>query len=258
MEHYKSYNGRSGTARRRRDRERKRRRKSGTTGIRLAVCVALFAAASLLRVLFPAEAARLGEKLNRACDLRSAFTVLGEGFSGKREMKEALGDAWRFVFVPAEREDAHVMAPEPEGTPVDDAAETSDVPAFAAEPQAPAETPVQPVDGRVLRRFGYDPESAEPVFHYGTEVEAASGTPVLSMLSGTVTAVGESRTKGSYLVVVSGDAETEYSGLGRILASSGDRVQAGDAVAEAGDGPVRIEVLTDAGYIDPEEWIHWS
>jgi hypothetical protein len=71
------YNGRSARARRRRRREKKRG--SGSLGIKLAICAAVFGAASIFRFLFPAAAAQLGERLNRACDLKSAFTVLGEG-----------------------------------------------------------------------------------------------------------------------------------------------------------------------------------
>ena len=256
MQHYSAYSGRRRADRKRR-KKHERKSRAGSLGIRLAICAALFGAASVLRLLFPAEAARLGEKLNSVCDIRSAFTVLGEGISGKRDFTEALGDAYRYVFVPDRQEpEIEVMAEETDaGLPSE---ETPVLPAFAEGEADLREIPAVPVEGKVVRSYGYNAENTAKTFSYATEVETKWGTPVCSMLTGTVTATGASKTKGRYIVVSSDGAETEYSGLGEILAESGDEVSAGERIASAGDCPVRVELITDTGYTDPERYVTWS
>ncbi len=252
MNRSSAYNGRNAKARRRRRRGRKHR--SGGLGLKLAICAAVFGAASVFRLLFPATAAQLGERLNRVCDLRSAFTVLGEGISGRRDMKEALDDAYRYAFSPSLPENEPPEEMEQASAPEEERA----APAFAAGKASLSETPASPVSGRVVRSFGFQDGEGDNSFSYGTEVDAAFGTPVYAMLSGDVAAVGESRTKGSFVVIFSEGAETEYSGLGTVSAEVGAEVLAGQPIASAGEGPVRVELITDSGYCDAEDYVTWS
>jgi septal ring factor EnvC (AmiA/AmiB activator) len=132
-------------------------------------------------------------------------------------MKEALDDAYRYAFSPSRPENESAAETEPAALPE----ETPAAPAFAAGKAALSETPAAPVSGSVVRSFGFPESGGEHDFSYGTEVDAVFSSPVCAMLSGEVAAVGESRTKGSYLVIFSDGAEIEYSGLGNVTAEIG-------------------------------------
>ena len=68
--------------------------------VKLAVSVSILGGLLLLRSLAPAAFSDLRAQLSSSVDLRAAFAAVGEGISGRREMTEALTEAYRFAFSP--------------------------------------------------------------------------------------------------------------------------------------------------------------
>lgn len=140
----------------------------------------------------------------------------------------------------------------------------ADEPAAAAvtpEPQAPVSSaPTQPefptetlpVAGRITSRVGWrvDPINQTQKFHRGTDIAAPEGTPIRAVAAG---AVVESGVKGSYgnaVVIETADGKRMLYAHNRAnLVKVGDRVEAGQTIAEVGatgraTGPhVHFEVL---------------
>ena len=117
-----------------------------------------------------------------------------------------------------------------------------------------------PVMGTLTSNFGYreHPVAGEERFHYGVDIAAATGTAIGCFADGTVTAVGESSSYGKYITVThEGGFSTLYAHCSRILASSGDAVQEGEAIAEVGEtgvatGPhLHFELHQGNQYLNP-------
>ena len=117
-----------------------------------------------------------------------------------------------------------------------------------------------PVMGTLTSDFGYreHPVEGEERFHYGLDIGAASGTEIGCFAGGTVTAVGESSSYGKYLTVSHpGGFSTLYAHCSKILASSGDTVQEGQAIALVGQtgvatGPhLHFELHQGSQYLNP-------
>ena len=117
-----------------------------------------------------------------------------------------------------------------------------------------------PVMGTLTSNFGYreHPVEGEERFHYGVDIGAAAGTEIGCFADGTVTAVGESSSYGKYITVShQGGFSTLYAHCSKILASSGDTVQEGQAIALVGQtgvatGPhLHFELHQGSQYLNP-------
>ena len=117
-----------------------------------------------------------------------------------------------------------------------------------------------PVMGTLTSSFGYreHPVEGEERFHYGVDIGAAAGTEIGCFADGTVTAVGESSSYGKYITVShQGGFSTLYAHCSKILASSGDTVKEGEAIAEVGEtgiatGPhLHFELHQGSQYLNP-------
>ena len=117
-----------------------------------------------------------------------------------------------------------------------------------------------PVMGTLTSGFGYreHPVEGEERFHYGVDIGAAAGTEIGCFADGTVTAVGESSSYGKYITVShQGGFTTLYAHCSRTLASSGDTVKEGEAIAEVGEtgvatGPhLHFELHEGSQYLNP-------
>ena len=94
-----------------------------------------------------------------------------------------------------------------------------------------------PVQGTLTSGFGYrkHPIDGAERFHYGVDIAAETGTPILCFADGVVTATGESTSFGKYCTVEhSGGFTTLYAHCSRITAASGAAVRMGDKLAEVG------------------------
>ncbi|RME20793.1 MAG: peptidase M23, partial [Deltaproteobacteria bacterium] len=94
-----------------------------------------------------------------------------------------------------------------------------------------------PVDGRVTSRYGYrrDPLTGERAFHHGLDIAAPEGTPVRAVGSGTVVQAQRLGGYGLAVVVQQDDgARVIYGHCSRSLAEPGQRVAAGQTIAQVG------------------------
>lgn len=117
-----------------------------------------------------------------------------------------------------------------------------------------------PVQGantvRTSNSFGgrWQPGGESQVFHYGIDVPAERGTPILAAADGTVAEIGFDAERGNYIVLDHGGGlETLYGQCRDILdtLAEGDTVSAGEMIAAVGStgmstGPhLHFEVLQD-------------
>jgi murein DD-endopeptidase MepM/ murein hydrolase activator NlpD len=145
-----------------------------------------------------------------------------------------------------------------------------DVRAAAAAPKAaapasggaPAATAsgggVQILSGRVTSGFG----SRWGTQHMGLDIAAPIGTPIHVPLAGTVISSGPASGFGLWVRVQHDDGTiTVYGHINRSLVSVGQRVSAGQEIAEVGNrgqttGPhLHIEVVENGTKINPKPWL---
>jgi len=91
--------------------------------------------------------------------------------------------------------------------------------------------------GPVTSPFGWrsDPFSGRPQFHAGTDVRLAYGQNVQAVSPGRVQSVGERSGYGLTVVIDHGNGlETRYAHLSGASVREGDRVEAGQVVAQSG------------------------
>lgn len=100
------------------------------------------------------------------------------------------------------------------------------------EPSIRAGGPIVP-GGRVLSKFG----QRGARFHYGIDISAATGTPVLAAMDGIVASAyrdGEVSGYGNVVTVSHGPFGTLYSHMDSIAVRTGERIVAGQLVGRVG------------------------
>jgi murein DD-endopeptidase MepM/ murein hydrolase activator NlpD len=160
--------------------------------------------------------------------------------------------------------DMQRAAAEAEAARAAEAARQAEEAARAAEAAKAAETAsvggaVQMVTGRVTSGFGGRWGRA----HEGVDIAAPIGTPIHVPLAGTVIDSGPASGFGLWVRVRHDDGTvTTYGHINRSLVSTGQKVAAGEEIAEVGNrghstGPhLHIEVTTPAGKkINPRPWL---
>jgi murein DD-endopeptidase MepM/ murein hydrolase activator NlpD len=124
---------------------------------------------------------------------------------------------------------------------------------------APVGRAVQMITGRVTSGFGGRWGSV----HQGLDIAAPIGTPIRVPLDGTVIDSGPARGFGLWVRVRHDDGTiTVYGHINRSLVKVGEKVAAGEEIAEVGNrgqstGPhLHIEVITPGGKkINPRPWL---
>ena len=127
---------------------------------------------------------------------------------------------------------------------------------------APVGRAVQMITGRVTSGFGGRWGSV----HQGLDIAAPIGTPIRVPLGGTVIDSGPARGFGLWVRVRHDDGTiTVYGHINRSLVKVGEKVVAGEEIAEVGNrgqstGPhLHIEVITPSGKkINPRPWLDES
>ena len=121
---------------------------------------------------------------------------------------------------------------------------------------------VRPTSGRITSCFG----ARWGVTHYGVDIAAPIGTPIYAATSGTVQRAGTATGFG-LAVYIRGDdgAVTVYGHVNRYFVSAGERVSAGEQIAEVGNrgqstGPhLHFEVHPGggmySGQVNPVPWL---
>jgi murein DD-endopeptidase MepM/ murein hydrolase activator NlpD len=136
------------------------------------------------------------------------------------------------------------------------AAEPADAPDAAASPIGSA---IQMITGRITSGFG----ARWGTVHQGLDIAAPIGTPIRVPLDGTVIDSGPASGFGLWVRVRHDDGTiTVYGHINRSLVRVGQRVTAGQEIAEVGNrgqatGPhLHIEVITPGGTkINPQPWL---
>lgn len=122
----------------------------------------------------------------------------------------------------------------------------------------------KPVDGVKTSDFGerIHPVNGEESFHYGLDIGADKGEEILSFADGTVRESGTSDSYGNYIIVDHADGfSTLYAHCSKITAKQGDKVKAGDKIAEVGATGVatgnhlHFEVWRDGKILDPSHYV---
>lgn len=115
-----------------------------------------------------------------------------------------------------------------------------------------------PARGIITSRFGYRtlPNGATDV-HNGIDIDAETGDPVHAAAAGIVTKAEWHGGLGYAVFIQAGDAEYRYGHNSALLVSEGDRVQAGQVIARAGNtgfsfgSHIHFEVRVDGTPVDP-------
>ncbi len=114
-----------------------------------------------------------------------------------------------------------------------------------------------PVNGYLTQKLtmGFDIKSKN---HYGIDISAIQGTPIVAAAGGFVVHSGWSYDLGNHIILYHGDGYfTQYGHTENVLARSRDIVSAGEAIAHVGStgissGPhLHFEIWKDGMVLDP-------
>lgn len=128
-------------------------------------------------------------------------------------------------------------------------------------------SPISPVKGSVTSDFGFrlHPITQKPDFHTGTDIAAAEGTEIVSILAGTVTEVGYHDGYGNYLVLThSSGLQSYYKHCSEVIAAEGEKVYRGQVIALVGStgistGPhLHFELRLNGQFVNPAYGVDFS
>ncbi len=108
----------------------------------------------------------------------------------------------------------------------------------------------RPADGPVLRPYAPQGDYGG---HWGVDIAASPGSPVVAAAAGTVTFSGRIAGRLSVTVLHGGGVRTSYSYLGAALVAPGSAVAAGTAVGVGGvdHGAVHFSLRIGDRYVAP-------
>ncbi len=270
---YNSYNYNSvKNSVRHRTAARKRAVRGSRTGLRLGVCIGIFALAVCLRVASPGFAEGLSERvlgvMDSSVDYRAAFAAVGSFVSGESTLGETVA-----VLKSSGAEKAEPVSSvraEPSGAAENNLQESylrclevglerqseaasasvsvaDNVVIYEQSPELPENVCAEqvklpfectrPVPGECSSDFGYRLHPIDNVdkFHYGMDFAAGEGDDIHAFADGHVAASGVSETAGKYLIISHGDGwTTQYFHCSKVYATGGSAVKRGEVVAAAG------------------------
>ena len=121
----------------------------------------------------------------------------------------------------------------------------------------------QPIDGKVSSKYGLreNPLSkGKKDFHYGVDIVACCGTPVLAIADGIVNVAAKSERSGNYISISHGEFyESLYAHCSKILIPQGSPVKKGDVIALSGNSGrvtgahLHLGIKKNGNWIDPIE-----
>ncbi len=196
---------------------------------------------------------RAQEALARAADLTEMLARIERDRAREAAAQAARERAEAAARARAERAARRAGRPLPEPPPAP--APEPEPAALAAAPAGPRATPVA---GRVLRAYG---DAAEGGPARGQTIQAAAGARVVSPCAGRAAFSGPFRSYGLLLIVECADGHhVVLAGLGRLDATTGARLLAGEPVGVVGDteggrGRLYLELRRDGRAIDPRAWL---
>jgi murein DD-endopeptidase MepM/ murein hydrolase activator NlpD len=72
-------------------------------------------------------------------------------------------------------------------------------------------------------------------FHYGIDIAAPEGSPIMAAMQGTVLQIGSNSNYGKYIILGHSGFQTLYGHLSRVLVAKGTRVGQGQKIGEMGN-----------------------
>src|SRR5690606_17811528 len=123
---------------------------------------------------------------------------------------------------------------------------------------------IKPARGWFTSRFGYrvDPFTAKPEMHYGLDIAAAPGTPVMAPADGVVSYVAYESGYGKIVSIDHGyGVRTRFAHNSQIYVELGQRVKRRDVISAVGStgrssGPhVHYEVRVNDVPVDPRNYV---
>lgn len=190
-------------------------------------------------------------------DFIEAFSAIGRAI-GDKGIIEALNDTYVAVFGSSEERAQTEETNVDKNAVVYDAANTPENVTMVQ--QVLGFSYGNPVAGDLSSCFGYrdHPVEENEKFHYGLDIAAQSGEIIHAFADGTVTAVGESSDLGNYVEIIHENGYASlYAHCSKVTASSGQKVQQDDPIAEVGEtgeatGPhLHFALYQDTLYLNP-------
>lgn len=122
-----------------------------------------------------------------------------------------------------------------------------------------------PVKATLSSDFGTrtHPISGKTSYHFGVDLAAPKGTPILSFADGTVRQTGTG-SYGNYLIVDHADGfSTLYAHCSKLVAKEGDTVKAGQEIAQVGStgnstgNHLHFEIWRDGKALNPHNYVQY-
>lgn len=90
-----------------------------------------------------------------------------------------------------------------------------------------------PVKGEITSPYGE--RTIAPTFHVGVDIGADTGTSIVSAMDGVATQVSTVGDYGYHIRITSGDLTTLYAHCSKLNIKEGQKIKAGEKIAEAGE-----------------------
>lgn len=121
---------------------------------------------------------------------------------------------------------------------------------------------VNPISGHITSRYGAR-ESIRDHTHQGLDIAAPTGTKIKAAASGTISYSGEKGGYGNLIIIDHGNGITTYYGhCSRLIAKVGEKVDAGDIIAEVGStgnstgSHLHLEIRKNGIYVNPTNYLY--
>lgn len=124
----------------------------------------------------------------------------------------------------------------------------------------------RPVSGRISSRFGYrsDPFSGVRRFHYGLDIAASTGVPVLASMEGTVSYIGDqSRGYGKYIILRHpGGFQSLYAHLNGFNIRTGQSISRGQTIGWVGNtgrstgSHLHFAIIRNGKFVSPVSYLY--
>jgi septal ring factor EnvC (AmiA/AmiB activator) len=121
-----------------------------------------------------------------------------------------------------------------------------------------------PVQGKIISRFGNQKNRKLNTIteNVGIEIQAAGGTPVITVLDGVISIITYIRGHGNIIIVDHGGGfSTVYAQIENIQVNENEYIQAGDRLAKIAsngtsrNGKLHFEVWGNQQKLNPEHWL---
>lgn len=124
---------------------------------------------------------------------------------------------------------------------------------------------VRPVSGTITSRFGRrsSPGGIGSTNHKGLDIAAKLGTPIYAVSGGTVSFAGKKGALGNLVIINHGNGvQTYYGHCSKLNVSNGQKVKAGDKIAEVGKTGsatgyhLHLEIHINGTAVNPQKYVY--